>query len=156
LNLLAKVFGHLTTKCQWSPQKIHLIGFAQGGSLAAEFALSCWKEQLAKHSDYFSSPLGSVVTIGGPMLSYPTVKHLCPTPLLMFHRSPSAESVLSTNDITGFKKGFSNLKEVKRVGVGEGMPNSREEWESIMKFWSEILSRKLMSGLLQVMSDTTG
>jgi predicted esterase len=154
LEVFSKVIQHLITDCQWSPQKIHLFGFGQGGSLVAEFALLRWKEQITKHPDSFSSPLGSVISISGPLLSYPTVKNKCPTPLFVFHRSPPAESALSSNAITSFKKGFGHLKEVERAG--EGMPNSREDWEPIMKFWSENLSRKQMSGLFQVMSGTTG
>jgi hypothetical protein len=88
------------------------------------------------------------------MLSYPTVKDLCPTPLIIFHRSPPAESAFPSNAVTSFKKGFSHLKEIKRVG--EGMPGSRDEWEPIMKFWSENLSRKQMSGLFQVMTGAAG
>lgn len=35
------------------------------------------------------------------------------------------------------------------------MPRSREEWEPIMRFWSEKLSRRQVGGLYEVMSGAT-
>lgn len=35
---------------------------------------------------------------------------------------------------------------------GEGMPRSKEEFEPIMRFWSEQLGRRQMDGLYEVMS----
>lgn len=110
--------------------------------MAAEFCLLRWKNQLAKHPDSFSSPLGSVISVDGPMLSYPTVKNLCPTPVFVFHRG--------SDMVVGFKKGFSHVRESKFAG--DGMPRSKAEWEPIMRFWSENLSRRQASGLYEVMS----
>ena len=148
LDLLVKVFGHLINDCGWSPLKVHIFGFAQGGTIAAEFALLRWRQQFQRSPDSSISPLGSVVSVCGPLLSYPTLKSPCPAPLLLFHRSPPAESALSSSDEAAFRKGFGSLREAQ-VG-GEGMPRSKTEWEHIMRFWSERLDRRQMSGVYQV------
>jgi pimeloyl-ACP methyl ester carboxylesterase len=146
---LANIFDHLINDCEWSPQNIHILGFAQGGTVAVEFALLRWKQQLQKNTNPSISPVGSVVSICGPLLSYPTLKPVCPIPLLLFHRSPPAESALSSNDMAAFRKGFGSFWEAQVCG--EGMPRSKTEWEHIMGFWSEQLGRRQMGGLHQVM-----
>jgi len=148
LDLLAKIVDHLIGDCGWSPPKIHIFGFAQGGTVGVEFALLRWRQQLRKDPDSSVSPLGSVVSVCGPLLSYPTLKSPCPIPLLLFHRSPPAESALSPNDKAAFRKGFGSFRETQ-VG-GEGMPRSKIEWEHIMRFWSERLHRRQMAGFYQV------
>lgn len=150
LDLLAKIFNHLTNDCRWPPARIHVFGFAQGGSVAVEFALLRWRQQLQRNPDSFTSPLGSVVSVCGPLLSYPTPVSPCPVPLLLFHRLPPAESALSISDKTAFRRGFESFQEVQMSG--EGMPRSRAEWEHIMRFWSERLDRRRasMDGLYQV------
>lgn len=35
---------------------------------------------------------------------------------------------------------------------GPGMPAAKEEWEPIMKFWSENLARRQVDGLYEVMT----
>lgn len=156
LELLDRVLEHLTAECAWPPNGIHLFGFAQGGSVAAEVALRWWRAELEKlHKDagYAVRPLATVVSVSGSLLSYPTLPTLCPTALLLFHRSPPAESTLKASDIAAYKKGFSHLIEVKK-GAKDGMPASKEEWEPIMKFWSERLSKRPVEGLFEVMSGT--
>ncbi|TFY77233.1 hypothetical protein EWM64_g6778 [Hericium alpestre] len=142
LDLLAKVLDHLTNDCAWPAHRIHLFGFAQGGTVAAETALRWWRER--------STALGSVVTVTGPLLSYPTSSNLCPMPILVFHRPPPAESALPRDAMTAFRKGFSTALEAQKAG--EGMPRSKEEWEPIMKFWSERLGRRQVEDLYEVMS----
>jgi hypothetical protein len=34
----------------------------------------------------------------------------------------------------------------------QGMPGSREEWEPIMRFWSQVLSKRQVEGLYEVMT----
>ncbi|KAF9653674.1 hypothetical protein BDM02DRAFT_3226555 [Thelephora ganbajun] len=148
LDLLTKIFDHLINNCGWSPQKIHIFGFAQGGIAAVEFALLRWRQQLQKSPDLSISPLGSVVSVCGPLLSYPTLKSPCPIPLLLFHRSPPAESALSSSNKTAFRKGFGSFREAQ-VG-GEGMPRSKTEWEHIMRFWSERLNHRQTNDLYEV------
>ncbi|CDO76512.1 hypothetical protein BN946_scf184712.g2 [Trametes cinnabarina] len=100
LELLSKVADHLINECSWQPNRIHLFGFAQGGSVAAEFALKFWKSELSLQqkslpsslpgSDALGSEprsLASVVTVCGPLLSYPTLQKPCPTPIFVFHRA---------------------------------------------------------------------
>jgi hypothetical protein len=149
LDLLTKIFNHLINDCGWSPQKIHIFGFAQGGTVAVEFALLRWRQRLQNDPDSSVSLPGSVVSVCGPLLSYPTLKPPCEVPLLLFHRSPPAESALSSGDKAALQKGFTSLREVQ-VG-GEGMPRSKTEWEHIMRFWSERLDRRQISGLYEVM-----
>jgi hypothetical protein len=95
-------------------------------------------------------PLGSIVSISGPLLSYPTLSKKCQTPVLVFHRSPPSESASS---IKAFQKGFESVVEVK-MGGAEGMPRSKDEWEPIMRFWSERLGRRQVDGLYEVLSGT--
>jgi hypothetical protein len=149
LDLLTKTFDHLVNDRGWSPQNIHIFGFAQGGTVAVEFALLRWRQQLQKNPDASTSPLGSVASVCGPLLSYPTLKLPCPVPLLLFHRPPPAESALSSTDKAAFRKGFGSFREAQ-VG-GEGMPRSKTEWNPLMRFWSEQLSRRQMGGVYQVM-----
>jgi len=135
LKLLLQVLDHLVQYCSWPPNRIHLFGFAQGGSVAAELL----------------RPLGSIVSIVGPLLSYPTLSKKCQTPVLVYHRPPLSESTLSSSAITAFKKAFDSVLEVKIRGA-EGMPRSKDEWEPIMKFWSVQLGRRQLDGLYEVLS----
>lgn len=149
LELLAKIFDHLVNDCGWSSQKVHIFGFAQGGTVAVEFARLRWRQQLQKNTESSISPLRSIISVCGPLLSYPTLKSPCPVPLLLFHRSPPADSALSPGDKAAFRKGFESFRDVQEYG--EGMPRSKTEWEHIMRFWSERLDRRQMSGLYRVM-----
>ncbi|KAJ7337365.1 hypothetical protein DFH08DRAFT_252697 [Mycena albidolilacea] len=136
LLLLDRVFRHLTDDCAWPINRIHLFGFAQGGSVAAEFGIKMARETL-----------GSIVTVSGPLLSYPTVSTLSLTPLLVAYR-PSA---VPSSALTAFKKGFHRVVEHK-MGADGGMPASKPEWEPIMRFWSEVLARRRVEGVYEVMS----
>lgn len=173
LKLLHDLVSHLTapmsgsaassttvTGCGWRLNQIHLFGFAQGGTVCAEFALDVWKKSLSVATD--SPPpgtLGSVVSISGPLLSYPTLSRHCPTPILVFHRPSPSEEALPKDAMTSFKKGFSNLAVIEAKKGKGGMPGSREEWEGIMRFWSERLGRRMPSqdgedGLYEVLAGT--
>lgn len=155
LELLARVLAHLAADCAWPPHRIHLFGFAQGGTVAAEAALAWWNAELAAQradSPHALRPLGSVVSVCGPLLSYPTLARACPTPLLLFHRPPPAGTALPASALASFKKGFGHVVEVKMRG--ESMPRSEDEWRLIMQFWSEHLGRRQMDGLYEVMSGT--
>lgn len=128
LELMSKVLTLLRDECGWALNRIHLFGFAQGGSVSAEIGI--------RYS------LGSIVTVSGPLLSYPTLSQLSATPILVVYRGPSSAAE--------FKKGFQSVTEVKLDGHEAGMPDSREEWQPIMKFWSERLSRRPADGLYEV------
>jgi hypothetical protein len=156
LDLVYKIINHLIADCLWPAKSIHLFGFAQGGSIAVELGVKWWLSQVEKQDksdENPDQPLGSIVSISGPMLSYPTFSKICPTPLLVFHRPPPSESALPSGALVAFKKGYENVTEVKMSG-GDGMPRSKDEWELIMKFWSEHLTRRQAEGFYEVISDT--
>lgn len=145
LELLIKTIQHLHEDCGWPVSRIHLFGFAQGGSVAAEFGLKWWRKELEMitNADTPEEPraLGTIVSVCGPLLSYPTaLQRACPTPLFVAHRPPPAESALPSNALAAFKKGFSFVRDAS-LGKGEGMPRNTE-WEPVVTFWSEHLSRK--------------
>ncbi|KAF7292961.1 Abhydrolase-2 domain-containing protein [Mycena indigotica] len=140
LELLDKIINHLREDCTWPLDRVHLFGFAQGGSVAAEFGVKLHRETL-----------GSIVTVSGPLLSYPTLSTLSLTPILVAYRSPS----LPASELPAFKKGFSRVRESKMVPEG-GMPASRTEWEPIMRFWSDNLCRRQVEGVYEVLSGTSG
>ena len=98
----------------------------------------------------FLRPLGSIVSVSGPLLSYPTLSKICETPVLIFYRSPPSDSALSSSAITAFKKAFKSVIEAKSGGA-EGMPRSKDEWEPIMKFWSERLGKRQVDDLYEVL-----
>ncbi|OBZ74866.1 hypothetical protein A0H81_05128 [Grifola frondosa] len=85
LDLMMKVLSHLTKDCSWPPHRIHFFGFAQGGSVAVELVLKWWRAELEQQTksdgQRVARPLGSVVSVSGPLLSYPTIppcaRHLC-------------------------------------------------------------------------------
>ena len=128
--------------------------------MAAEFVLDRWKSQLvqsttSKAADEPPSSFGSIISVSGPLLSYPTLSKLCPTPILIAHPPPSAETALSSGAIAAFKKGFQSVTESKLGVKSQGMPGSREEWEPIMRFWSQVLSKRQMEGLYEVMTGSS-
>ncbi|KAK7678055.1 hypothetical protein QCA50_018996 [Cerrena zonata] len=173
LDLLTKVVNHLTTDCQWPPQRIHMFGFSQGGTVVAEFGLQWWKSEWAKRTqsekardrnvkdgkdisdpEFTPRSLGTIVSVSGPLVSYPTLTQLCSTPLLLAHRPSPSPEALPSNALTSFKRGYSQFIEVKLNARGQGMLRGREEMEPVMRFWSERLSRRQVEGLYEVMSGT--
>ena len=142
---------------------IHLFGFAQGGSVATEFVIDLWKQQLLRTKKFTDSSfnrsleqesvsLGSIVTVSGPLLSYPTISTPCPTPILITHRSPPSDTALPPGAFTAFNKAFGSVTESKMETKGLGMPASKKEWDPIMRFWSQHLVRRQVEGLYEVMS----
>ncbi|KAI0037092.1 hypothetical protein K488DRAFT_39890 [Vararia minispora EC-137] len=148
LDYMSAVLQHLTKDCGWPPRRIHVYGFAQGGSVATESALKWWCQH-SQMSDTLDA-LGSTVSIAGPLLSYPTITCPCPTPILVFSRPPPASAAMPNKALAAFRKGFEKVTEVKKPG--DGMPHSKEDWEPIMRFWSEQLGRRQMDGLYEVLS----
>ncbi|KAJ6590999.1 Alpha/Beta hydrolase protein, partial [Mycena vulgaris] len=133
LALLARVLAHLTRDCAWPPARVHLFGFVHGGTLAAEFALTVSADDA----------LGSVVSVGGPLLSDPTRAEdsRCPTPLLVAFRSTTR--YVTPAALAALRKGFASVREyVMPAGSGDTLPMSEPEWEPIMRFWSEHLTRR--------------
>jgi hypothetical protein len=137
-------------------KRIHLLGFAQGGTVAAEFVLEYWKRSIraaqerGNDGDELAGSLGSVISISGPLISYPTLSKPTSTPLLIFHRPPPSQSALLPADLKALQKAYTAVTEVNG-GNGEGMPRSKEEWEPIMRFWSTKLGRRLGEDLYEFM-----
>jgi hypothetical protein len=169
LELLTKVVDHLTKDLYWPLNRIHFFGFAQGGGVAAEFCIKKWKDQLQAHrnagapsegtseqANIPSASFGSVVTVSGPLLSYPTTTAPSPTPILVVHRPAPSEEALPANAIKSFQRGFQTVTETKLSATRSGMPRSKDEWEPIMRFWSVNLSRRPVEGLYEVMSGMSG
>ncbi|KAF9453300.1 hypothetical protein P691DRAFT_719724 [Macrolepiota fuliginosa MF-IS2] len=172
LVLMDKIVTYLATQCKWPLDRIHWFGFGQGGTVAVEFGLWWWKEKqlLAAKKSSSSSPatgsstantttlpttsFGSVVTVGGPLLSFPTVlSSLSPTTVLAVSRASPSTLAFTSSDVSAFKRGFRAIKEEKYKKFDAGMPASRDEWEPIMRFWSERLLRRIGgSGLYEVLS----
>ena len=133
--------------------------------MATEFVIDLWKQrQLRMKKSIDSSSLnrslgqeesvsfGSIVTISGPLLSYPTISTLCPTPVLVTHRSPPSDMALPPGAFTAFNKAFDSVTESKMETKGMGMPASKQEWNPVMRFWSQHLARRQVEGLYEVMS----
>jgi len=166
LQHLSKIIDHLINDCAWPMNHIHLFGFAQGGSVAAEFVIDLWKQQQLRIKKSIDSTnfnqsleqgsvsLGSIVTVSGPLLSYPTISTLCPTPILVPHRSPPSDMALPPGAFTAFNKAFASVTESKMETKGMGMPSSKQEWDPIMQFWSQHqhLVRRQVEGLYEIMS----
>lgn len=89
--------------------------------------------------------LGSVVSISGPLISYSTAPKKCTTLILAFSRVSDKASIVA------YKKAFDVVVEVKRDGE-DGMPRGKNEWEPIMRFWSEKLGRRTGEGLYEVIT----
>ena len=130
--------------------------------MAAEFVLDRWKAQLVQATSKSAAPevhslsaFGSIISISGPLLSYPTLSKLCPTPIFIAQPPPSAETALPSGAIAAFKKGFQSVTESKVRVKSQGMPGSKEEWEPIMRFWSQVLSKRQMEGLYEVMTGSS-
>ncbi|PFH53420.1 hypothetical protein AMATHDRAFT_73266 [Amanita thiersii Skay4041] len=158
LDLLSKVFDHLIKECTWPAHRIHLFGFAQGGTVASEFGIKFWREQLREQRPSpslgsSSSPqasLGSIVSISGPLLSWPQFKPTSPTPILMIHRSPPSEAALRRDDLKALKLAYQSITDEQLSANIPGMPASKTEWHPIMRFWSEKLARRKVEGLYEI------
>ena len=151
VDLLSKVANHLIKDCSWPANRIHLFGFAQGGTVAAEFGIKFWKDQLQEQSAP-STSLGSIVSVSGPLLSWSTSKVITPTPVLLVHRPPPSEAALPTDALVAYKRAFQLVSEGRLGSKHLGMPASKEEWEPIMRFWSEKLGHRKVTGIYEVMS----
>jgi hypothetical protein len=144
MEVLDKVIDYLTRStsndgCGWSLGRIHFFGFAQGGSVAAEFSLRRWKKITSRNQNIDdTSRLASIVSIEGPLLEYPTVKSQCPTPFFFFHRTRTHNS----SDLSAIRKAYSDVKDARMSG-DTGMPRNKEEWGPIIQFWGRVLSSRM-------------
>ena len=125
---IRRIISHLCEKCGWLPEAVHLFGYGAGGSVCAEAALA-W----SKLSE--SKCLGSVISVNGPLLSFPILSQLSPTPCLLWRRQEEARKAN-----VAFRKGFTNLTEEVVKGPALGMPQNQVEWLPIMKWACFILT----------------
>jgi len=151
------VLAHLMRDCGWIPSRIHLFGFAQGGSVALESAVAHWKAR--QRSDGTDAgiaaeralALASVTSVGGTLLGHHAIGSPCGTAVLLAHRPPPSALSLRPGDGSALRRVFGSVKEVS-LSAGESMPASREEWAPLMEFWSERLVRRPGEGLYEVMT----
>ena len=119
----------------WSSESIHLFGFGQGGSLACEAGQAFYKRT--------GSPLGSIVSVHGPLLSLPSnTASKIPTPVLYVTRPIG--STKQQQPVSALERGYTRVQVAKLTGKpGEiSMPRNKEEWQPIMEFWSEMLRQQ--------------
>lgn len=118
--------------CAWKAENIHLFGFGQGGSLVLETAVARRPE-----------PLGSVVSVNGPLLSFPTFSPSLTTPLCYVTRF--APPVLSSSSqarsqLTAISKAFAHVTQLnyppKSVPMDERMIQG-PEWRDLHTFWAK-------------------
>lgn len=152
LGALSNFLNYLIIECNWTLERVHLFGFGQGGTVAVELARKCWTETTSGITSELTEKncLASVVTISGPLLSYPSFNP-CPTPLLIVHRPITESTSLKSTDIRALKKGFGGpgggmegkVVEEKLGAHREGMPASQEEWFTVMRFWADVLRQRI-------------
>jgi hypothetical protein len=151
LGPLLAALTHLVRACAWPPARIHLLGFGQGGTAALELALHVWRTPgaLAPADGAARTALGSVVSVAGPLLSFPTTLPApCTTPVLFLSPATAPPPPLA--------RAFAGARAV-RGPPGERMPASRAEWEPVMRFWGEHLGRRVGGeGLYEVLGGTAG
>ena len=163
-RFLDSVVEHLlSSECGWTPERIHWFGFAQGGSVASEYALRWWRASVGQTST--RSVFRSVITVGGPLLSLPTVMASTPraatADAATSASGPGTGAVTTTEgvpattvggkcptpvlvqhgpgafDVEWFRRAYVDVRSAR--GRGEGMPASQGDWEPLMRFWSERL-----------------
>ncbi|KAG8967501.1 hypothetical protein FRC03_009878 [Tulasnella sp. 419] len=121
---------YMISECTWPANRIHLFGFAQGGSVALEVGLRWWRKN--------GTGLKSIVSVGGGLVSYPTMKEKADTRVL-----------LMKDDGRQVGRGYENIKQVTLSH--SSMPNNKDEWGHVMEFWSEVLEKRVDGDLYQVL-----
>lgn len=147
LSRLNAVLDHLiSNEIGWPASTIHLFGFAQGGSCAAELLVNRTRNAEASNGSKGMAQaarpaLGSLVTVSGPLLSLPTIstETRSQTPVLLWVRKH--EDTIGRWR-AGFAKGFAFVEHFTASVPGpDGQPSMPrgQEWDPIMKFWSKHL-----------------
>ena len=125
LAKLCTLLDHLRDQCTWPHGSIHVLGFAQGGSIAAECPIAWSRHQSTERP---SLTLGSVVAIDGPLLSYPTLAPAArlDVPVLAWRRS-------SVSDAASLKRAYNHVETFQARRAEGGMPQNQDEWLPIMR-----------------------
>jgi len=133
--MLRKLLETLTSpEIGWELNRIHLFGWGQGGSMALQVALNIHTSPI-----YQAQRLGSVISICGPLISSLGQSQ---TPALFFTRV-APQSAVHNRLVADMKRGFKEVEVIngEKGKSGEDMPRGRVEWEGIMRFWGNILSK---------------
>ncbi|KAH9808881.1 Phospholipase/Carboxylesterase [Melampsora americana] len=149
LSRLNAVLDHLlSNKIGWHASTIHLFGFAQGGSCAAELLVNRTRKVEAPNgSNQLTRPdLGSLVTISGPLLSLPTIspETRSQTPTLLWVRKH--EDTIGRWRAS-FAKGFTFVEHFTASIPGQdGQPSMPrgQEWDPVMKYAFNLLNSVLV------------
>lgn len=83
---------------------------------------------------------GSVVSVCGPLLSFPTSTMGIATPVVYFTRQNKASSVAQKVS-KALERAFKEVEIVQGQGAGEAMPKGRDEWKGVMGFWGKMLGK---------------
>lgn len=144
LRSLRELLTTLTSKeIGWDLTRIHLFGWGQGGTMALELAYSVGKEGIsnADASGEKRKRLGSVVSVCGPLVSFPTASLGINTPTAYFTRQ-AAQSAAAQKTRRGLERAFKDVEVIQGQSAGgEDMPKGREEWKGIMAFWGKVLEK---------------
>ncbi|SGZ12022.1 BQ5605_C028g10472 [Microbotryum silenes-dioicae] len=132
-RVLTQVLDHLLTVCNWHPAQLHFFGNSQGATCAAELILKYFNPT-------FPSPItfGSLISISGPLISFPTRPARNSTKVLLVSRK-TQESILA---LPNWKKGFEKINSHVLPLHPSPMPTNDKEWFGIIKFWSQVLLRR--------------
>lgn len=124
----------------WDPTQIHLFGWGQGGTTSLEVALDIGKNPLDTSSGK-RKRIGSVVSVCGSLISFPTSDLGIETPVACFTRT-DARGQVGQKELASVKRGFKKVVVLQAKGGGQIMPRGKDEWQGIMRFWSEVLIRE--------------
>ncbi|SCV73468.1 BQ2448_7394 [Microbotryum intermedium] len=128
LRLLTQVLDHLLTTCNWHSSQLHFFGNSQGATCASELVLQYQPP----------TPFGSLISISGPLLSFPAKPTKNPTQVLLVSRK-TQEAGLA---LPSWKKGFDRIESYVLPLHPSPMPTNDKEWLGIIKFWSQVLLRR--------------
>ena len=141
IPLFRALLRYLTTSLRWPLERIHLFGWAQGGTVALELARDIGVRGLEDAQDQrHHRRLGSVTSICGALLSAPPLGAALSlsTPVFYLTRQPrDASSALLRRTFTG----DATTVCVRAEKGGMDMPRGEEEWGQVMRFWSGVLAR---------------
>jgi len=71
--------------------------------------------------------------------------------VVVIHRPGSNDSALRPVDLSAVRKGFTGrVIEEKFSSKKEGMPAGKDEWEVLMRVWSETLSGRAPEGTVEI------
>ncbi|PKI84621.1 hypothetical protein MVES_001563 [Malassezia vespertilionis] len=117
--------------CCWPPERIHLLGFAQGGTLALETAI-VERQHLQ---------LGSIVSVQGPLLSLPTFYPALASPVCFVTRfSRNVVTSAERQQLAWLYKAYAHVTHhniASQTDMHERMLQG-PEWADIMRFWSPL------------------